>query len=69
MAKTIFFTLLILFGALQTANAQQVNWQPPYRVPEYFDRSIAPYGGFTSMGRPDRTFVLILMSGTTNLGL
>jgi hypothetical protein len=50
MAKTIFFTLLIFFGALQTANAQQANWQPPYRVPEYFDRSIAPYGGFTSIG-------------------
>lgn len=40
----------LLFVTFQTANAQQANWQPPRTVPEFFDRSIAPYGGFTSMG-------------------
>ena len=51
MVKRLFLAVFVLMlAAFQTAQAQQVNWEPPYRVPEYFDRSIAPYGGFTSMG-------------------
>jgi len=54
--KSLFLTVLcLLFAGFQTARAQQVNWQPPYTVPESFDRSIAPWAGFTSldpMGRP-----------------
>jgi|ERR1051325_568769 hypothetical protein len=46
----IFATVFLLFAAFHTAQAQQVNWQPPSTVPEMFDRSIAPYAGFTSIG-------------------
>ena len=51
MTKKLFFALAVsLLVAFQTVEAQQVNWQPPQTVPESFDRSIAPYGGYTSMG-------------------
>jgi hypothetical protein len=57
MTKRLVFTVVVfLAAAFQTAKAQQVNWQPPYTVPESFDRSIAPYGGFTTMG-PNGPFI------------
>jgi hypothetical protein len=56
MKKSLFFAVMFLmFASLQTTHAQQVNWRPPQTVPEHFDRSIAPWAGFTSldpMGRP-----------------
>ncbi len=57
MTKRLIFAVVILLSAVfETAQAQQVNWQPPYAVPESFDRSIAPYGGFTSLG-PNGPFI------------
>jgi hypothetical protein len=56
MKKMFFAVIVLLFAAFHTAHAQQVNWQPPYAVLESFDRSIAPYGGFTSIG-PNGPFI------------
>lgn len=46
----ILIAVLLTCGAFQIVRAQQVNWQPPGVVPESFDRGIAPWAGFTSIG-------------------
>jgi len=58
--KTFFVAFLAIsfFGvtAFQTIHAQQVNWRPPYQVPESYDYSI-PYAGFTSFDPYGRPFI------------